>query len=91
MFGRYTWRRWVANSLLQLARWLNPTWEQDWYGIDPHVQLMANEQVARFSTMPGVSNEYRRNEAYTYVVKRFPAHRKRSVAMAVELGVQKCG
>ena len=73
-------RRWLMRFGLWLARWNGwPT---------PAIMAAARDLVNELEPRPE-SSEWKRHQAYSRLIKRFPTERRRRLALAIEL--TKCG
>jgi hypothetical protein len=76
-------RRTIARWLYSLANWIDvPIVESDEFKLHVRELILDKERI-------NVDGEYKRHMVYAELIKRFPDKRKRDIALAIELAINK--
>lgn len=81
----------IVRILRDLLLWLDPPSPPPPPAPPDPLDLAAESWVQKVeaAAATGTSGEYKRHTVYAELLKRFPERRKRDIALAIELAVQK--
>ena len=82
------WKVKAIKMAMRFVKWVDPLHIWQGHGVNASMRVEARHAVLHFEKRRIASAEYKRNEAYARLKKAFPDHRKRIVAMAIELAVE---